>query len=104
MLLSGVMEPLVQVLGSARRSVHRRSGLCAIQWLRMVCWWGKQEGVVLEEVVVLYQVSCAHCTGSVKPAAGGYFTYTRALKRRDPLDKFQRTASDVEMQDLTSPM
>ena len=42
--------------------------------------------------------------GYVKPAAGGYFTHTRALKRRDPLDKFQRTTSDVEMQDLTSPV
>ena len=58
------------------------------------------------KVLLKHQVSSVWCTGHVKPPAGGYFTYTRAVKqrRRDPLDKFQRTASDVEMQDLTSPL
>lgn len=63
-------------------------------WSVCVRCWGENGGVS----------GFVFVAGYVKPAAGGYFTHTRALKRRDPLDKFQHTTSDVEMQDLTSPV
>lgn len=68
------------------------------------CDVGRRAVVFGVKVLLKRQVSSVWCTGHVKPAAGGYFTHTRALKRRDPLDKFQGTPSDVEMQDLTSPL
>ena len=61
---------------------------------------GEGCGVVGRAVVLKLTPFCG--AGAVKP--GGYFTHTRLVKRRDPLDKFQGSVSDMEMHDLMSPL